>query len=61
MFGTSFCVYVPDEVVFAGAIATGLCGGSQSLGAGSGKSTAGQYLPDARQLEPGWIRPARFS
>lgn len=29
IFGT-FCVYVPDEVVFAaGAIATGLCGGSQ--------------------------------
>ena len=29
VFGT-FCVYVPDEVVFAaGAIATGLCGGSQ--------------------------------
>jgi benzoyl-CoA reductase/2-hydroxyglutaryl-CoA dehydratase subunit BcrC/BadD/HgdB len=26
----TFCVYVPDEVVFAaGAIATGLCGGSQ--------------------------------
>lgn len=29
VFGT-FCVYVPDEVVFAaGGIATGLCGGSQ--------------------------------
>ncbi|MDD2420889.1 MAG: double-cubane-cluster-containing anaerobic reductase [Heliobacteriaceae bacterium] len=29
VFGT-FCVYVPDEVIFAaGAIATGLCGGSQ--------------------------------
>ncbi len=29
VFGT-FCVYVPDEIVFAaGAIATGLCGGSQ--------------------------------
>lgn len=29
VFGT-FCLYVPDEVVFAaGAIATGLCGGSQ--------------------------------
>jgi benzoyl-CoA reductase/2-hydroxyglutaryl-CoA dehydratase subunit BcrC/BadD/HgdB len=29
IFGT-FCVYVPDEVVFAaGGIATGLCGGSQ--------------------------------
>lgn len=29
VFGT-FCVFVPDEVVFAaGAIATGLCGGSQ--------------------------------
>ena len=29
VFGT-FCVYVPDEIVFAaGGIATGLCGGSQ--------------------------------
>lgn len=29
VFGT-FCVYVPDEIIFAaGAIATGLCGGSQ--------------------------------
>ena len=29
VFGT-FCVYVPDEIVFAAdAIATGLCGGSQ--------------------------------
>ncbi len=29
VFGT-FCVYVPDEVIFAaGGIATGLCGGSQ--------------------------------
>ena len=29
VFGT-FCIFVPDEVVFAaGAIATGLCGGSQ--------------------------------
>lgn len=29
IFGT-FCIYVPDEVVFAaGGIATGLCGGSQ--------------------------------
>ena len=29
VFGT-FCVYVPDEVVFAaGGIAAGLCGGSQ--------------------------------
>ena len=29
VFGT-FCVYVPDEVIFAAdAIATGLCGGSQ--------------------------------
>jgi benzoyl-CoA reductase/2-hydroxyglutaryl-CoA dehydratase subunit BcrC/BadD/HgdB len=29
VFGT-FCIYVPDEVIFAaGAIATGLCGGSQ--------------------------------
>jgi benzoyl-CoA reductase/2-hydroxyglutaryl-CoA dehydratase subunit BcrC/BadD/HgdB len=29
VFGT-FCVFVPDEIVFAsGAIATGLCGGSQ--------------------------------
>lgn len=29
IFGT-FCVYVPDEVIFAaGGIATGLCGGSQ--------------------------------
>lgn len=29
IFGT-FCVYVPDEIIFAaGAIATGLCGGSQ--------------------------------
>lgn len=29
VFGT-FCLYVPDEVIFAaGAIATGLCGGSQ--------------------------------
>lgn len=29
IFGT-FCLYVPDEVIFAaGAIATGLCGGSQ--------------------------------
>ena len=29
VFGT-FCVYVPDELIFAAnAIATGLCGGSQ--------------------------------
>lgn len=29
VFGT-FCIYVPDEIVFAaGGIATGLCGGSQ--------------------------------
>ena len=30
VFGT-FCVYVPDEIIFAaGAIATGLCGGHSS-------------------------------
>lgn len=37
VFGT-FCVYVPDEIVFAAdAIATGLCGGSQFWVAGGEK------------------------
>ncbi|MEG0805310.1 MAG: double-cubane-cluster-containing anaerobic reductase [Lachnospiraceae bacterium] len=37
VFGT-FCVYVPDEIIFAAdAIATGLCGGSQFWVAGGEK------------------------
>ena len=41
VFGT-FCVYVPDEIVFAAdAIATGLCGGSQFW---RRESPACQYL-----------------
>lgn len=44
VFGT-FCVYVPDEVIFAAdAIATGLCGGSQFWVPGGRESTSYQYL-----------------
>ena len=54
VFGT-FCVYVPDEIVFAaGGIATGLCGGCHRhrfmrrfpvLGARRGEGASHQYLP----------------
>jgi hypothetical protein len=59
VFGT-FCVYVPDEVIFAaGAIATGLCGGSQfwvpglSVDQGLGRSAPRPHLsvlPDCRYV-----------
>lgn len=45
IFGT-FCVYVPDEVVFAAdAIATGLCGGSQFWVAGGEKVLPANTCP----------------
>ena len=53
VFGT-FCVYVPDEIVFAAdAIATGLCGGSQFWVPGGA-----QALPGRAQMSPG-RRPNR--
>jgi len=45
VFGT-FCVYVPDEVVFAaGGIATGLCGGSQFWVSGGEKVLPANTCP----------------
>jgi len=45
VFGT-FCIFVPDEIVFAaGAIATGLCGGSQF------------WVPDGEKVLPKSICP----
>lgn len=45
VFGT-FCVYVPDEIVFAAkAIATGLCGGSQFWVAGGEKVLPSNTCP----------------
>lgn len=45
VFGT-FCVYVPDEIIFAaGAIATGLCGGSQFWVAGGEKVLPANTCP----------------
>jgi benzoyl-CoA reductase/2-hydroxyglutaryl-CoA dehydratase subunit BcrC/BadD/HgdB len=45
VFGT-FCVYVPDEIIFAaGGIATGLCGGSQFWVAGGEKVLPANTCP----------------
>ena len=45
VFGT-FCIYVPDEIVFAaGGISTGLCGGSQF------------WVPDGEKLLPKNVCP----
>ncbi len=45
VFGT-FCIYVPDEIVFAaGGIATGLCGGSQF------------WVPDGERVLPKSVCP----
>jgi len=45
VFGT-FCVYVPDEVIFAaGGIATGLCGGSQFWVSGGEKVLPANTCP----------------
>jgi len=45
VFGT-FCVYVPDEIIFAaGAIATGLCGGSQFWVPGGEKVLSSNTCP----------------
>jgi len=45
VFGT-FCVYVPDEIIFAaGGIATGLCGGSQFWVSGGEKVLPANTCP----------------
>ena len=62
VFGT-FCVYVPDEVIFAAnAIATGLCGGSQFWVPGGEKVLPTNTCPLIKaSVEQDWTVPVRFS